>query len=1007
MRFSIPKKLALAPPATTTRIRPWRDAILAGLSVALAISLGAYVVYQRAWSEKLADVRHHVVELSRRLSTIAARPHQVARQSPPNQRAQSVGPLSSPLSYVRDNSDAVRRIYTFDLADEEKFTLLDTGLDGEPPSARPLSNHAQRAKAHFKNAAAPESKNPWIVTDGLEATAFSLLPARSGQPASVIGVEADADKLLIKISTVRQALWFTCLLGIGMGAIAGIVVWKMRRRAALSLAQIEESRRMEEAIITTLGEVIYTYDTAVGIFRWRGNVLPLLGFAPSPEGERKSSWVARLHEDDIPGYIEALERAGAEHRPMQREYRVRRPDGSLCWVLDRSHPMPLSDGHVHLVGSLIDLTSRRAAEETLRLFFDETATAHLAFDGDTIVDANPAALALLGADAGTPLTGRQIWGLWPRRQPTNALSAEAWSSHVIAAMESNVSHFEWRFTRLDGVFVDCDVFLRKATLRSRPVLLMACYDISPAKRAQAQLIESEQRFRDVSEAAGEFIWEVDRDGRYIYASRRVIEVLGLEPEQLVGRSPFDFVPKEDLEAVRKTSLEFHNAGRPFRNFEHRVQRTDGAILSISISGVPIHSAEGELVGYRGASLDITQHRDHERELLLQKEAAEAADRAKSNFLAMMSHEIRTPLNSVLGFADLVLESHLTAQQREHLQTIKNSGDALLVLLNDILDFSKIESGRMEVEIRPVNLQRCIREVIDLYQLSAASKQLKLTVDIATDAPRYVLTDWARLRQILLNLVGNAVKFTHEGGVHVRVTALTDPDNRAAFRIVVSDTGIGITPEQQERLFLPFTQADSSTTRRFGGTGLGLAISRRLAALLGGDLGLDDDGRAGASFYMQFPALIPSDEQIRDLLAITEAEASPNQHRAFNGLGPHVLVVDDNTLNRRLTTHLLDELGAETSVAASAVECFEKLSGGGIDIVLMDVQMPVMDGLDATRHIRSLGDYASLPIIALTADAMVGDRERCLEAGMNDYLTKPLRREELMRVVRSYAPPSIK
>ena len=1007
MPFTTPKKPTSSAQPSTTRIRPWRDAILAGLSVALAISLGAYVVYQRAWSEKVADVRHHVAELSRRLGSVVSRQHETAKKTAPDERAQAMIPLSSPLAYVRDNSDEVRRIYTFDLDDEEKLTLLDTGIAGQKPAAQPLSRHAQQAAMHYKQPGGQAAKDPWIVSDGLEATAFSLLPARNGRAGGVIGVEADADKLLIKISAVRQALWFTCLLGLAVGGIAGFIVWHLRLRASLAQAQIEETHRIEDAIITSLGEVIYTFDTAGDIFRWRGNVAPLLGFDPPAEGESREAWTARIHEDDAARYGEALGNAVAQSQQMQLEYRVRRPDGSLRWVLDRSHPIPLSDGRIHLVGSLIDLTARHTAEETLRLFFEETATAHVAFDGDTIVDANPAALSLFAADGQQALASRQIWDLWPRRQPTNALSAEAWSSHVLAAMESSVSHFEWRFTRLDGAFVDCDVFLRKATLRSRPVLLMACYDISPTKQAQARLIESEQRFRDVSDAAGEFIWEVDREGKYVYASRRVMDVLGITPEQLVGRSPFEFVPEEDIEAVHKASLEFHDADRPFRNFEHRVKRADGSILVLSISGVPIHDAAGELVGYRGASLDITQHREYERELLLQKEAAEAADRAKSNFLAMMSHEIRTPLNSVLGFADLVLDSHLTAQQREHIQTIKSSGDALLVLLNDILDFSKIESGRMEMEIRPADLPRCIREVMDLYQLSAASKHLKLTTDIAPDLPRYVLTDWARLRQILLNLVGNAVKFTHEGGVQVKAALLTDPENRCSFRIVVSDTGIGITPEQRERLFKPFSQADSSTTRRFGGTGLGLAISRRLATLLGGELGLLEDNRPGSSFYVQLPAHIPTQAEVDTLLQEPGAEAPAAALRAFSGLGPHVLVVDDNTLNRRLTSHLLNELGAETSVASSAVECFEKLAEGGIDIVLMDVQMPVMDGLDATRHIRSLGDYDSLPIIALTADAMVGDRERCIEAGMNDYLTKPLRREELLRVVRAYAPPSIK
>ncbi len=869
------------PPA----VRPWRDAALAGLAVAAAISLGAYIVYERAWVEKVSDVRHHVAELAKRLSRFATAPHQTAKKLPPAERAKAAASLSSPLSYVRDNSEEVRRIYTFALEDEEKLTLLDTSKNGQKPAPHTLPPDAQRARQHYRD---PGSGGEplWTSTNGVEATAFSLIADRDNKSVGVIGVEANADLLQVKLGAIRQALWFTCLLGLGVGAISAIFVWRMRARAALAQAQIEENRRVEEAIIASLGEVIYTFDIAAEIFRWRGNVVPLLGFTPTVEGERKSSWLARVHPDDQARYVAALADAAEGSRPMQLEYRIQRGDDSPLWVLDRSRPLEMHDGQIQLIGSLIDLTAKRAAE--------------------------------------------------------------------------------------------------------------------------AQLIESEQRFRDVSEAAGEFIWEVNRECHFTYASRRVTDVLGVEPETLVGQSPFEFVPEEDRESVRQRSQEIHAAGLAFRNFEHRVRRTDGALRWISVSGVPIRDSAGQILGYRGASLDISKHREYERELVLQKEAAEAAARAKSNFLAMMSHEIRTPLNSVLGFADLVLDSPLNPAQREHLEIIKSSGDALLVLLNDILDFSKIESGRMEIEIRPTDLRRCIREVLDLYRLSATAKQLKLSAEIAPDVPHHVLTDWSRLRQILVNLVGNAVKFTAEGGVHVRVfLARGEEVANTRLRIEVSDTGIGISAEQRLRLFKPFTQADSSTTRRFGGTGLGLAISRRLAVLLDGELGLMDHDGAASTFYVDLPAQIPSEQDFADMAHEPEAEIfSAGAREHFDGRVPSVLVVDDNTLNRRLTTHLLRQLGAETTTVSSAAECFEKLAIGHFDFVLMDVQMPAMDGLDATRHIRRQEWGRTIPIIALTADAMVGDRERCLEAGMNDYLTKPLRRAELSRVLHSFMAKAV-
>jgi PAS domain S-box-containing protein len=898
------------------------------------------------------------------------------------------------LRFACDNSDEARRIYAFSLT-EDDHTILDTD---EKSAERLLPDEARKARAHFLRTSMRGEDASLLLRNGAEATAFSILRKGDGTLVGVLGIEADTDRLMVRMVTIRNAFWLTCLVGLGVGACAGLAVWRLQSRSAATHLRLEESHRMEAAIIASLGEVVYTFDTAARHFHWRGDTTSLLGEASETT---QANWIARIHPDDRNLYEHALREAVETAKPMALEYRLTQPEGSSRWILDRSQPVRIRDGRTHLVGTLSDITARRAAEETLRLFFDETATAHLVFHADTLLDANPAALTFFGADRKEALIARPVWSLWPRRQPTNVLSAEGWSDRVLEAMEKGRSRFEWQFARLDGALIDCDVFLRQAVLQERPVLMMTCYDITPMKRAQAQLIVSEQRFRDVSEAVGEFIWEVDRDLRYLYASPRVKEVLGLEPAEVLGRQTYEFVPAEDRSAVRSRSEVILNLGMPFRNFEHRVRRADGSELWVSVSGIPNYDASGKIAGYRGASLDITKHRAYEQELVLQKEAAEAADRAKSNFLAMMSHEIRTPLNSVLGFADLVLDTQLDAVQRDYLETIKRSGDALLVLLNDILDFSKIESGRMEVDIRATDLPRCIRDVLELHQLNATAKKIRLVCDIAPDVPRYVLTDGSRLRQILLNLVGNAVKFTNRGEIRVSASTQSATDEKGArIHIVVSDTGIGISPIQRERLFKPFTQADSSTTRRFGGTGLGLAISKRLAMLLGGDLVLLDRDAPGAAFRVDLPAELPGAKEMPDAAVRTEPDFfSLDPGMRFGGRVPRVLVVDDNTLNRRLTTQLLHQLGAETATAASAEECFEKLAEADFDLVLMDVQMPGMDGLDATLHLRAQDRWRNQRIVALTADAMVGDRERCLAAGMDDYLTKPLRREDLARVVR--------
>jgi len=979
-------------------IRPWRDALVVGGVVSVAICLGGAVVYERACYEKMADMRRHIAEQARRMASIFSAGPSGVKVAVDDLRSleKEVDPR---LKFMRDNATEVRRAYLFALDEEESLTRIDTGLSGEQPGPRPLPEAALRARKHYQETARDPARPEWLVFDGAEATAFYLVKGRTHAGDSALAIEADAQQLLIGLDTIRHALWFTVLVGVAVGGGVGAAVWRMRRRAALIQNQLVESRKLEEAVISSLGAVIYTYDPATNRLQWRGSMAALLGGLPENGGESRAAWIARIHPEDRASYTAALSAAVENFAPMEFEYRMKSAHGSTLWVLDRNRPIRRRDGSVQLVGSLIDLTERHEAEDALRLFFEETAMAHLAFDGDTIVDVNPAALALFAASDKPALLAKPVWALWPRRQPTHALSAAVWADQVIATMSKGASRFEWQFQRLDGEPVDCDVFLRHAVFQDRDVLMMGCTDVTQTKLARAQLIESEQRFRDVSEAIGEFIWEVDREARYTYASRRVVEVFGVEPEAVLGRTPFEFVPEEDIAALRERSDAILSAGVPFRNFEHRVKRADGAVLWISVSGRPTFNSSGEIVGFRGASLDITKHRAHEAELVLQKEAAEAAGRAKGSFLAMMSHEIRTPLNSVLGFADLLIETPLTPTQRDYLETIKSSGDALLTLLNDILDFSKIESGQMEVEVRPADISRCIHEVIGLYRPGAAAKKLSLIATIDPNVPPVVLTDASRLRQILLNLVGNAVKFTANGAVRVYAALL--PENSGRIRIEVSDTGIGVSGAQRARLFKPFSQADSSTTRRFGGTGLGLAISRRLAALLDGELGLVDHPGPGATFFVEIPARVPPPAETN--------ERAPDPSDPLIALRPGVrvpvvLVVDDNTLNRRLTSKLLHLLGAETDTAPSAIDCFEKIATRRYDLVLMDVQMPGMDGLEATRHIRGLeagGASARLPIVALTADAMMGDRERCLAAGMDDYLTKPLRRDALARVLRDH------
>ncbi|MCA9016603.1 MAG: response regulator, partial [Planctomycetaceae bacterium] len=537
----------------------------------------------------------------------------------------------------------------------------------------------------------------------------------------------------------------------------------------------------------------------------------------------------------------------------------------------------------------------------------------------------------------------------------------------------------------------------------RDQIIVSAQDVTDLIQTQERIMASESRLQHVLEIIKEGVWDWHIPTGTFVHNRQWFHILGIQIESLENKLD-TFTRRlhpDDADAVFSRITELLEGRTEVYFSEHRMLKADGSIIWVQDRGMIVEWTEsGEPVRMIGSFSDITERKEWEEKLGKARQEAESANRVKSEFLATMSHEIRTPMNGVIGMTNILMDTLLNPEQKQYVETIRESGDALLTIINDILDISKLEANQVQLEDIDFYPDRLIKGVVDFFKTRIHGSGLQLHVKNGLPPETRYLGDIGRIRQVLLNLLGNAIKFTDQGAVELSVRIQTTTDQLEVVHFAVRDTGIGIPAEKIGTLFQNFVQADASITNRYGGTGLGLAICKRLVTLMGGQIGVESQPGAGSCFWFELPLQRLPAHQSKSVAA-PDANSPPHCFEAAK-FNLRVLVVEDNLINQMVASKLLEKLGCKVDIVSGGIEALEAIEHSGYDLIFMDMRMPGMDGLTATREIRKMaGPQKDLPIIAMTANATYDDVNECLAAGMQDFISKPVSTAKLSEVLHRF------
>ena len=802
--------------------------------------------------------------------------------------------------------------------------------------------------------------------------------------------------------------------GIVTGMFGVVLDITDRKRAELELANKEETLRMS---VEATGAAIWEYSIERRSLEISDRLAEVLGI---PKHEWEPSLKAhsdRVHPDDDARVTEAFRRMLQEDEPFSCEYRVRHRRGHWVWLNNSGQALRNADGEVEkAVGSLIDVTQRKKtelavleSEKRYRALIDGSMQGILIHRNFRPLFCNDAYARMLGYSEAQELMAQD--SLLPHLPPDSEerTSAQHWERAISGELNGRVIRGPVFTT--EGTEVWTDAIGRVVDWKGEPAFQVAVVDVTETHSIQQALADREEQFRILADNSGDLITLRNEEGHFVYASPSAERITGYTPEEMIERSKRPLKEQSQVAQFNEGEGLTHDKNAPFI---WQFRRKDGDFIWLETYRTDVPGSEDGGARTLATSRDVTERVENERALRTARDQlqelarnldsarldAEAANAAKSQFLAQMSHELRTPMTGVLGMADLLLGTQLDGEQQELTTTLRRSATTLLSLLNDVLDFSKIEAGKLELDETDYRLVAMMEDLSAMFTPALSEKGLGYDYVIDEAVPSVLFGDPTRVRQILVNLIGNAVKFTETGGISVSIT----PAPPGKMQITVKDTGIGMNESEQRRVFEAFTQADVATTRKFGGTGLGLAITRNLVDMMGGQIKLASNPGQGSEFSVEMPA-ISGDE---DRLAVLEAEqevtledAAPSEQAALN-----MLLAEDNETNRLLISTMMQRQGHHIESVEDGRRALEAWRVGGFDVILMDMQMPVMDGVEAMRAIRAEeADDTNIPIIALTADAIVEHHQDYRSAGATEVHTKPINWSRLHAALSRLTQPA--